>query len=903
MLRTVVALAAAAAVAAQVDTCGTQTGTTTTAVTCPVNTVNRADYATIECDKDTSADQCVKLCCLGDRCGVQTGTKTTIVTCPAGDVKRTDFDTIECDKDNSDDDCRFACCQYSGDTCDTQTGGITTPVECPVGKVRRGGRLTNVPCDKEASATQCETECCETSHDTCSLQTGASKTEPVVCPPGQVKKRLFSTIRCDRETETATDCKVACCEDSQDTCEVQTGPKSAAVQCPAGTVKRGAFNTIKCDREKKNCVPECCQQSCSTTSFTCKPGFSKKLFAAFTACAGALCTEDECCDLVPQTPLGVRTTLPHTRAFCAVHEDCQTLNQDSDFKNRRCFSGVCSCGAIASGDLCQNFANPSIKAVSLQFNKTDSANRCNPAGHGALSTTIVQGLIKAIEEHSDGRVLNIVAYCKAGATAEENVATATVIVREPVAGRWQFTQLDQFNEWLTIVAPAIRPALGGGLVKAQVAAACGAPNNINEAHESIFNECLITKCDSGYRKPDANRLTTTNCVARVNNERFACVADYDCTWDAALPTCTNGVCVKTFVPEKKPVKIQTPLQKHFCHTDAQCRTHGDLSAVCDKNNGLGNWCQCSPGFAYPTRFIPLCMDAGRGEAPIPLVFRTRFEDQTTLQCPPTQAAVDAVKRLHEIAFDSKITGFTYFCHNGGTVFMGKANVKFTLARDAAESFSGNFLVERLIALLANGGSLLPAERATPVPRTDAPVILPTPTVTLVVGAPSRDASALQGAVTLTVHDPLSALNGAEPTEAQLGFPNQCPLAFTKATILDEAGNCQSLECESTHELKTIDGVQKCLKRGDTNPVDNHVRRYVDSDDDLSTADKAAIGLGIAAGALLIIGIAISCVKCRLYRPKSAEPEPEVMEPVAEVEVREKKLEPEDEVAEAKKEEA
>ena len=901
MLRTVVALAAAAAVAAQVDTCGKQTGTTTTAVTCPANTVARTDFATIECDKDTSADQCVKLCCLGDRCGVQTGTKTTIVTCPAGDVKRADFDTIECDKDSSDDDCRFACCQYSGDTCDTQTGGITTAVVCPVGKVRRGGRLTNVQCDKEADADDCETECCEDSHDTCSLQTGATKTDPVVCPAGQVKKRLFSTIRCDRETETATDCKVACCEDSQDTCDVQTGPKSAAVQCPAGMVKKSGFNSIKCDREKKNCVPECCQQSCSTTSFSCKPGFSKKLYAAFTACAPAPCTEDECCDLVPQTPLGVRATLPHTLGYCAVNEDCQRLNRDASFKQRSCSStGTCSCGALATGALCQDFANPAVKAVSLQFNKTDSVNRCNPAGHGALSSTIVQGLIKAIEEHSTGRVLNIVAYCKAGATAEENVATATVIVREPTNGRWQFTQLDQFNEWLTIVAPAIRPALGGGLVKVKVAATCATPLQISEAHESIFGECLTTKCDSTYRKPDANRLTTTNCVKRVNNERFACVADYDCTWDANLNTCTAGVCVKAFVAVKKPLKIKTPVQKHFCHTDAQCRTHGDLNALCDKNNGLGNWCQCSPGFAYPTRFIPLCMDAGRGEAPIPLVFRTRFEDQTELQCPPSTAAVNAVKKLHQIVLDSKITGFTYFCHNGGTVFMGKANVKFSIARDAAESFFGNFLVERLIAQLANGGSVLPAERATPVPRTDAPVILPTPTLTLVAAAPSRDAAALQGAVTLTVHEPLAALGGAEPTEALLGFPNQCPLEFTKATILDEAGNCQSLECEATHELKTIEGVQKCLKRHDTNPVDNHVRRYVDSDDELSTGDKTAIGLGIAAGALLIIGIAISCVKCRLYRPKSAEPQ--AMEPVAEEAEEATKEEPEA-VEVTKKEEA
>ena len=628
-----------------------------------------------------------------------------------------------------------------------------------------------------------------------------------------------------------------------ETCGAQTGATTTPIACPAGThKKKPAYATITCDFDTSasQCRTECCDATCK--SFACTASSQHKAGAENVACSSipqstitggsGACNAEFCCDTTPVSPLQQRGTLRHTLEWCADNTDCQKAGDAASTCPAN--GGDCTCSAnhahLSFYKLC--FASTQEVVYTARFNAATGGAACTGTGLGALPTADAKALNKIFAAVSKGDISDGAYFCinsrvEVVLIFDVDVPKVTAALAVTAANIQAAVTAD------TTLSAAFKNMIGGGgvgdLTVAKVVSPCtgGAIPTQAAIHAlSSSGQCLTVKCNNGFKKPTGARGGA--CTA-ADATTPACISSGDCSWRGALPICNEATnaCVAAPVLSRRKVRAVTSFVKHWCTEDSHCRLAGDSAATCNLDAGLGNWCQCGSGFAYPGTYLATCLAAGAAHTTVKLGYNLQFPTSATLSCPPTAAQLTAVSLLVQDTFAVPNATAQAFCSAVSTVtFLGTLDMP--LAR-------------------ANTLSNLGASAST---------------VLADIVAKYNAASASRAADVL-VNAKYAALGTTAPSAASVGSATQCSAPLATATGKDQNGVCRALSCVASATLQS----GACVGSSTVTPIPATAVPGVvfgtpntSTDDELNTQQIVAITLGAVAGLCAIAFVVLTIVK-------------------------------------------
>ena len=327
-----------------------------------------------------------------------------------------------------------------------------------------------------------------------------------------------------------------------------------------------------------------------------------------------------------------------------------------------------------------------------------------------------------------------------------------------------------------------------------------------------------------------------SCTAVGASKDGTCVVDGDCSWVVGKSLCQNKVCVEP--PQMLKYRTDGPVDKNWCLTDKNCRTH-DPRATCSANRGLGNWCSCSVGFDYPSPLVSVCLKSDTAHETVEMSYALTFS--TGVVCPVSNEVRTSIRKLVTAVIGKPVSTIQDVCARGqsGVTFMGTATVKVTLAKELAALTSLTGLVDKVLKDIAAND---PANN---------------PTLT------SRSADAL-------AVNPYLALNGAKPSAAWVGSLYQCQTANALASRADPQGQCQALVCDgATFGRFLQQDVWKCVLN------DERILRRREADDDWATTEVIAMAFGgIVTVGVIVVSSLVIVMGGKKAAPAAEEPEAE-----------------------------
>ena len=601
----------------------------------------------------------------------------------------------------------------------------------------------------------------------------------------------------------------------QDTCGAQTGGSTDPVACdPDFWLKRPTYATIECDVENAGaaaCVKKCCMYNCANPLVTCPEKLQKKKNAELVACdADNVCVADACCDPIPQTALDRRLTVRHGDSWCVEDADCR---QHGDAEATCSAANVCQCSAFytlgnPSGvQQCFRTVSPDV-TFTVRFKEGVDGRACDPELAATLPTSVQDGIVRLFANHTQGTVVNAAIFCVEVLNVKhvEAVVTVSVPTEFPAgrdvdaAARERLTKLLKANLFIT-------RELGHGLESYAAAAACPAtPAHVSLAFAAPSGVCFTLRCDDFYEKPAGTKGGA--CVARTleATSRPFCLVDGDCRYSETLARCVGHACVAA--PKLVPRKLKTPavFARHHCRNDENCRGSGDANATCALEAGLGNWCNCTEGFAYVAPYVATtCVKSGALPETVSLAFNV--VTNAALPCRPSAPVIEAVKVLLGAKL-GELLAVTTECYHHKAYFRGYVKVPRTFAQELSETTDVNAVVTMLNTEL----NLLDHRTTT-----------------------------------------YKELAGVSITEGTVGAPYQCNVENAVVSAPSFAGSCNAVVCGAGYAREYQEGVALCVLLP---PVDTTVPAPVFSgtgeEKNDETLLKRTLGISIAIGVVVLV---------------------------------------------------
>eukprot|EP00754_Rhynchopus_humris_P009873 Rhum_TRINITY_DN14096_c3_g2::Rhum_TRINITY_DN14096_c3_g2_i1::g.67412::m.67412 len=636
---------------------------------------------------------------------------------------------------------------------------------------------------------------------------------------------------------------------AQDQCDRQTGGHQLAIVCPEGYYQRSTYGTINCDYETTGttrCRDECCHRVCSDVDFTCSTGFQKKKDANLIDCAGNTCTTETCCDSIAVKPIDNRAAIKHLLGACGDDNDCRRHGDAA----ARCNAGACTCSAnYQTGALYRETYNPlrclprmnAAQERRVVFLRGRTGHVCvvNKALPALLKAKIHTALETVYGTNSYVRSVSFHCTEVSGVASVEgafSVQWATTFSESRPAIAIALTALIQKDQYLV-------ERLGAGVSTLTTGSTCALAQAKKAQRLSAGNQCTVLECNTGFYVPASNDISQV-CVAKAVGKTPACLVDGDCTWDAEtdskkkLAVCTTGVCTANATLEAQIARAApSPVIKHFCQFDEDCRASGDKNAVCDKNGGLGNWCKCGSGHAYPSKYLPVCV-SGTPET-VQLGWRLVF-GKHSLVCPLTEQAKADVRSLVEAVLGPvRNESFQVFCSEArGVAFVGTSSVALGLATELSTAYGTEYLNSRYFV----------KELRRPKDETTA-----------------RAASAQQ-------QNNYGSLNGAEPTVATVGALVQCENHHAASAFFDLSGAtvstevCQAVTCiDLYHRVRDVFTNQWICVPVTPEPTAIKLYQYDEEEGEgpwkSNSQQRVALAVGITVCVLLFVatvGVIFGC---------------------------------------------
>ena len=637
---------------------------------------------------------------------------------------------------------------------------------------------------------------------------------------------------------------------AQDQCDRQTGMHLLNIVCPEGYYQRSTYNTIDCDYEttgSTRCRDECCHRVCSDVDFKCSTGFQKKKDANLIDCPANTCTTETCCDTIAVKPIDNRAAIKHLLGACGDDNDCRRHGDPT----AKCNAGACACSATYRASALYHDTFTPLRCVPTETTRVERrvVFLRGRTGHVCVLNKALPALLKEKIHASLETVYGKNSYVRSAAfhcTVKNGV---TSVEGAFSVQRWTgaagenlpalaiaLTALIQKDQYLV-------ERLGAGVSSLNSGSACGLASAKRAQRLFAGTQCTVLECNSGFYLPASNDISQV-CVAKVVGKTPACLLDGDCSWDTEadtkkrLATCTAGACTANATLEAQIARAApSPVIKHFCQFDEDCRASGDKNAVCDKNGGLGNWCKCGSGHAYPSKYLPMCV-SGTPET-VELGWRLVF-GKHSLVCPLTEKAKADVRSLVEAVLGPvKNESFQVFCSEArGVAFVGTSSVALGLATELSSAFGVDYLNSRYFV----------KELRRPKDETT-----------------ERAASALQ-------QNNYGGLNGAEPTVATVGALVQCENHHAASAFFDLTGAtvstevCQAVTCIDLYQrVRDVFTNQWICVPVTPEPTAIKLYQYDDDGDNGpftgGSQQRVALAVGITVCALLFlatVGVILGC---------------------------------------------
>ena len=541
-----------------------------------------------------------------------------------------------------------------------------------------------------------------------------------------------------------------------------------------------------------------------------------------------------------------RGSLPFDSRWCAVAEDCR---KDGDLAATCTLDGNCQCSSgfeykVVDGEVIGRCFKPTESVeLAMSFSEGDCESGVTHAVKMAMTNTLeattggdVEGItFVCVDDALMVKRPGLVALLK---VPKVNVRSSTVISAQLQAAVSQAIRTTAALRALSSAVGTSTPAVASKAVvlpatsgETTLSCSTGVASSrsglrLPTAGNSV---CVTLTCATGYYKVLTGNNDGVLCAdataAGTGNIRNTCVVDSDCTWELGKTTCTNLICVVSTTLAKVQVRTPGSVDKHWCLSNGDCRVNGDQSAYCEKNPGMGNWCQCGVGYKYPEAAVPICVPSTQTPIAVRMSFAVLFSG---LSCPLVEAEIASARLLVSNVL-GQILVFNNFCEVDGSVtFMGLVNVGTALAQEIGVSDTPQLIVGKLKAELQRGGGV----------------------------AQRRVGFALQSQY--------AGLSNAQPLSAMAGSPLQCYLDGATAARYDRTRICQALTCLGTHTILTTNGLTTCSQT--TPPPVTVVSRGGD-DDDVETAVIVLVSIVVA-----IVLVAVLLVVYFRTR-KSGEKEP------------------------------
>ena len=605
--------------------------------------------------------------------------------------------------------------------------------------------------------------------------------------------------------------------------------------CNALYTLRPHFSNINCGATCSN--GECCLPTCATLSLShCRTNkgdtYNLKSHPDTHRCAGNTCTADECCDNAESATtdaVGARGLLPHTMVYCTQDSHCRVYG---DAVATCGAGGQCVCShkyELDAGHKCR--LRIETRNIAVTFT---GLTECRL---GEVAQGVQDSLYSLVESLIDGvRVVGRNTHCVKEAGKLTYRGWAVIVAEVPLPSGQLSTAADALGA-LNFIKRTL-PNVDKLAVDAQ--GCTYAPNVAGLQQNALGVLCLATRCTQSnqvFRRASYPKRTV--CFASAGKPAD-CRVDLDCPRTGAADTlhrCVSGICQDVKTLQYKAVQPR-PVKKDWCTEDSHCRVYGDSGATCNKDSGLGNWCKCRHGYAYPVeaKFVGQCRL--RGQAPLETIpLSTTVSYGHFLACPVSSDLTKEVESLVRNVLKS-VTSIQAFCTPAkGVSFVALSDVPTQLAQELTEATGSDYLRSKFVVEKERGNrrNIAPAAPA----------------------APSRAAAALAidrvAGADATLY-PL--LTFVDPQTVFIGAIFDCTSKGATTTVLDANSKCQAYSCMNGYNLVDVAGVKTCLLPQTTQPP-----VVVDTDDELTTGQKAAIAMGIVSFVGVCIAVLVGMSVC------------------------------------------